>query len=99
MRSFLLTLLLCLMSVSFIGCNRNPTTSGPVSEDSGVDMDLSKVSPNMMRVAIENMMMTPNDYIGSSVRVDGAYTSIHDDKTETDAHFLLIGTGDDCCIL
>ena len=55
----------------------------PVSTASaeGVDVDLTALSSTMVYSEVYNMMMSPNDYIGKVVKMQGTYLYVYDSTT------------------
>ena len=49
-----------------------PTTSGSAQNTDGIDVDLTKLSSTMVYSEVYNMMYTPDDYIGKTVKMKGA---------------------------
>ena len=50
-----------------------PTTSKPAQSADGIDVDLTKLSSTMVYSEVYNMMYTPNDYIGKTVKMRGNF--------------------------
>ncbi len=48
-----------------------PTTSAPAQSTDGIDVDLTKLSSTMVYSEVYNMMYTPDDYIGKTVKMNG----------------------------
>lgn len=44
-----------------------------------------------------NMMMTPEDYVGKTVKMRGAYATYHDDATGNDYYACIIQDATACC--
>ena len=50
-----------------------PTTSKPAQSADGIDVDLTKLSSTMVYSEVYNMMYTPDDYIGKTVKMKGQF--------------------------
>lgn len=48
-------------------------TSDPVQSSDGIDVDLTKLSSTMVYSEVYNMMYTPDDYIGKTVKMKGQF--------------------------
>lgn len=50
-----------------------PTTSKSAQSADGIDVDLAKLSSTMVYSEVYNMMYTPDDYIGKTVKMKGQF--------------------------
>ena len=50
-----------------------PTTSKPAQSTGGIDVDLTNLSSTMIYSEVYNMMYTPDDYIGKTVKMNGLF--------------------------
>ena len=50
-----------------------PVASEPVQSADGIDVDLTKLSSTMVYSEVYNMLYTPDDYIGQTVKMNGAF--------------------------
>lgn len=50
-----------------------PTTSKSAQSADGIDVDLTKLSSTMVYSEVYNMMYTPDDYIGKTVKMKGQF--------------------------
>ena len=50
-----------------------PTTSKPEQSADDIDVDLTKLSSTMVYSEVYNMMYTPDDYIGKTVKMKGQF--------------------------
>ena len=50
-----------------------PTTSKSAQSADGIDVDLTKLSSTMVYSEVYNMMYTPDDYIGKTVKIKGQF--------------------------
>ncbi|MBR6050392.1 MAG: hypothetical protein IKP68_04205 [Clostridia bacterium] len=75
MKRILCIVFAALMCVALVSCGADPTetTNAGQAEVSTVDVDLTKLSSTMVYAEVYNMMVSPDDYIGKSVRMKGAF--------------------------
>lgn len=66
-------------------------------KESDVDYDLTQMGPDMVFATVMNFMMSPDDYIGKSVRIIGNYYTLHDDQTGLDYQYCLVKDARQCC--
>ena len=48
-------------------------TSDPVQSADGIDVDLTKLSSTMVYSEVYNMMYTPDDYVGKTIKMEGQF--------------------------
>lgn len=63
----------------------------------GVDVDLTKLSSTMVYAVVNDMMMRPNEYLGKMVRMHGAMSTYHDEKTGNTYYACIIKDATACC--
>ncbi|MBQ9443334.1 MAG: hypothetical protein IJU43_03445, partial [Lachnospiraceae bacterium] len=63
----------------------------------GIDIDLTALSKNMVYAEVFNMMVTPENYIGKTVKMEGMYTVYHDEATGKIYHACIIADATACC--
>ena len=68
-----------------------------LSSTEGIDIDLTQLSSTMVYSEVYNMMMAPEDYIGKTVKMSGAYATYHDDATGNDYYACIIQDATACC--
>ena len=66
-----MTLLLCVLLTACGG-------GGKTDDAPGVDVDLTKLSSTMVYSEVYNMVNTPEDYTGKTVRMTGSFNLWHD---------------------
>ena len=66
-----------------------------VSED--VDIDLTILSSTMVYSEVYDMMVTPENYIGKTIRMDGYYSCYHDEGTDATYFACIIMDATACC--
>ncbi len=87
---------LCLLSSSFLlGCGK----SSPASKGSkgGIDIDMTLLSNTMVYSELFNMMVSPEDYIGKSVKMKGTFSAVHDDASGNDYFACVVMDATACC--
>jgi len=74
-----------------------PTTSKPAQSADGIDVDLTKLSSTMVYSEVYNMMYTPNDYIGKTVKMKGQFAYYEDPETKAQYFACIIADATACC--
>ena len=74
-----------------------PTTSGPAQNTDGIDVDLTKLSSTMVYSEVYNMMYTPGDYIGKTVKMKGQFACYEDPDTKALYFACVIADATACC--
>nr|MCR4716415.1 hypothetical protein [Lachnospiraceae bacterium] len=72
-------------------------TDSKKSSTKGVDIDLTTMSANMVYAEVYNMVMTPDDYIGKTVKMSGECAYYHDENTNKDYYACIIKDATACC--
>ena len=85
---FLFILSLALLSVA--GCT-NSKAGG------NVDIDLTALSNTMMYAEVNNIMTSPRDYVGKSIKMSGPYNATYYEQTAEYYHFVIIRDASACC--
>ena len=63
----------------------------------GIDVDLTVLSSTMVYSEVLNMMTTPEDYIGKTVKMDGYFAFYHDEATDKYYYACIIPDATACC--
>ena len=63
----------------------------------GVDVDLTVMSSTMIYSEVLNMMTNPDDYVGKVIKMEGIYSTFHDDNTGNDYYACIIQDATACC--
>ena len=63
----------------------------------GIDVDLTVISGTMVYAEVYNMMVTPKDYEGKVVKMNGTFNSYTDENTKTTYYFCIIQDATACC--
>ena len=75
MKRIICVILAALVCAALVGCGSTPTetTNEKRAEEAAVDIDLTKLSSTMVYSEVYNMMVSPDDYLGKSVRMNGTF--------------------------
>ena len=68
-----------------------------INDDSQADVDLTELSSNMIYSEVYNMMVAPDDYIGKTVRMAGAYSEYYDEQNDKYYFACIIKDATACC--
>ncbi|MBP3736568.1 MAG: hypothetical protein J6I56_06070 [Lachnospiraceae bacterium] len=73
MTARILALLVCAAFIALLtaGCGKGDSGGGTGAD--GVDIDLTKMSSTMIFAEVYNIVNTPDDYIGKTIRMDGFF--------------------------
>ena len=71
--------------------------SAPVQSADGIDVDLTKLSSTMVYSEVYNMLYTPDDYIGKTVKMNGAFAYYEDPETKEQYFACIIADAMACC--
>ncbi len=74
-----------------------PTTSKPEQSADGIDVDLTKLSSTMVYSEVYNMMVSPDKYIGKTVKMNGAFAFYEDPETKKQYFACIIADATACC--
>jgi len=69
----------------------------PADDKVPVDVDLTEMSPTMVYSEVYNMMMTPEDYVGKSVRMNGMYVSFYEEENDFRYFACIVKDATACC--
>ena len=69
----------------------------PADDKDPVDVDLTEMSPTMVYSEVYNMMMTPEDYVGKSVRMNGMYVSFYEEENDFRYFACIVKDATACC--
>ena len=65
--------------------------------ESGVDVDLTALSSTMVYAEVYNIMVSPDKYIGKTVKMRGSYYASYYDETGKYYHYVIIEDAAACC--
>ena len=109
---FLMSLLLagCAKNGAFGGENNSPAppeqsaNNSPKNEEQknevsigGVDVDLTALSSTMVYAEVYNMMTSPDDYMGKTIKMSGPYYASFYDETGSYYHYVIVEDASACC--
>lgn len=69
----------------------------PVENTEGIDVDLTQLSSTMVYAEVYNMMVSPENYIGKTVKMSGAFSAYHDEATDNYYFACIIMDATACC--
>lgn len=83
---------------------QTPSSQPQVSDDlsksqtsDDLDVDLTRLSSTMVYSEVYNMMYTPNDYIGKTVKMKGQFAYYEDPETKAQYFACIIADATACC--
>lgn len=62
-----------------------------------IDVDLTELSSTMVYSEVYNMMSSPKDYIGKTVKMNGQFALYHDEATDNYYYACVIADATACC--
>ena len=65
--------------------------------ESDVDYDLTLMGKNMVYATVYQKMTVPDQYLGKTFRISGAYYDSYYEDTDTTYHFIVIADATACC--
>ncbi|MCR5294480.1 MAG: hypothetical protein K6E30_04815 [Lachnospiraceae bacterium] len=68
-----------------------------LSYTEGIDIDLTALSSTMVYAEVYNMVFTPDDYLGKTVRMKGLFTSFHSEVTDKYYFACIVQDATACC--
>lgn len=70
---------------------------GKEAAQEAVDVDLTELNSTMVYSEVYNMMVTPADYEGKTVKMKGRFSVYHDEENNKDYFACLISDATACC--
>lgn len=92
-RLILAALALLALLASLTGCGAKQ----PGEQSSAIDIDLTALSSTMVYSEVFNMMATPDQYVGKTIKMAGGYSSFRDESTGAVYHVCMIADASACC--
>lgn len=77
--------------------NGSQTQSSKPQTSDALDVDLTKFSSTMVYSEVYNMMYTPDDYIGKTVKMNGQFAYYEDPETKAQYFACIIADATACC--
>lgn len=65
--------------------------------DGEVDVDLTQLSSTMVYSEVYNMMVTPDDYVGKTIKMSGQFSAYQDQSTGNNYYSVIISDATACC--
>lgn len=75
----------------------NADSGTALSNTGGIDVDLTALSSTVVYSEVYNMMNTPADYLGKTVKMTGTFQSFKDENTGSMYHTCIIKDATACC--
>lgn len=72
-------------------------TSDPAQSADGIDVDLTKLSSTMVYSEVYNMMVSPDNYTGKTVKMKGQFAYYEDPETKAQYFACIIADATACC--
>ena len=80
------------------GCGGGSSSAAEKGGDpEGIDVDLTVLSATMVYSEVSNMMTSPQDYIGKTVKMKGAFDCFHDEASDNYYFACIIQDATACC--
>ncbi len=87
-----------------VGVNTDAPEPEPINESEivaagteGIDVDLTLLSATMVYSEVYNMMISPENYIGKTVKMDGSFAFYHDEASDKNYYVCIIADATACC--
>lgn len=92
MKKIICLLLVLVMLFAISGCGNNNNI-----QSSKIDVDLTALSSTMVYSEVYNMLTTPSNYLGKTVKMSGNFSVYHDEQTGKYYYACLIADATSCC--
>lgn len=95
----LINLILCFTIMYMLpACSSASTQSMQTSASSdGIDVDLTTLSSTMVYSEVYNMLISPEEYVGKTVKMDGMFDCYHDEAEDKYYFACIITDATACC--
>lgn len=90
-RKIISIIMIGIICFSFSACGSDSTTT------SAIDIDLTEMSSTMIYSEVSNMVTTPEDFVGKTVKMAGKFAVYHDDVDGNDYFACVIADATACC--
>lgn len=67
------------------------------AESSKIDLDLTQLSSTMIYSEVYNMVVTPSNYTGKTIKVTGTFATTYDEKAKQRYYAIIIPDATACC--
>ncbi len=78
------------------GTPANTDPNNPYKPES-IDIDLTTISGLLVYSEVYNMMETPEDYVGKTIKMRGLYSYYYDEGTKNEYHACIVQDATACC--
>lgn len=99
-----ITILLCFAACSKSSDTKNANNENTVTEQSTIsptnqkaDLDLTELSKTVVYSEVYNMLITPSDYIGKTIKMKGNFNQYSDETTGKTYNSVIIPDAAACC--
>lgn len=100
MKKIISLILICVLMYTLCACGKSPDETPSTETDAqsvSVDVDLTKLSSTMVYSEVYNMMVTPDNYIGKTVRMRGQF-ALYENTQSGEIYFAcIIADATACC--
>ncbi len=79
------------------GAESSGSSVSPEAPEEGIDVDLTVLSSTMVYSEVYNMLVSPADYIGKTVKMAGLFTFLSDESTGNIYFACIIQDATACC--
>jgi hypothetical protein len=62
-----------------------------------VDIDITKLSSTMVYAEVSNIMASPDDYMGKTIKVRGKFNASYFDQTDKYYYYVVVSDATACC--
>ncbi|MGN1202435.1 MAG: hypothetical protein ACI4RF_04010 [Eubacterium sp.] len=102
LKRFIIFVLCVLLCSVFAGCSAEETAKEATQEatmplQQQIDVDLTQLSSTMVYSEVYNMMISPKDYVGKTVKMRGQFAQYTDTETGKTYYSVIIADAAACC--
>lgn len=87
--------MLLMLCITIFGCGAEQSTEKLGNGE--VDVDLTQLSSTIIYSEVYNMMNTPKDYLGKTIKISGQYYAQFYEPTQQYYNYVLIADATACC--
>jgi hypothetical protein len=66
--------------------------------NAAVDLDLTELSVTVLIACLDQINETPEDYMGKTIKMSGAYYALYSEETDTYYHYAFVTDTAACCV-
>lgn len=93
MKRIICVILVLVLAVGISGCGGSEATEATQL----YDVDLTALSATMVYSEVYNMTVTPDDYLGKTVKMNGSFSIYQDPDTGKNYYACIIADATSCC--